>query len=94
MFEIRTEAQRDWVEQKIEEFLPKVKDGTPQDDPEYIQLVTWSEMLADYDDIHYPFLRIASVSLRLSAQRPSKRASRKSISAICSRCARLISTNS
>ena len=56
MFEIRTEAQRDWVEQKIEEFLPKVKDGTPEDNPNVIQLLTWSYLLADYDDLHYPHL--------------------------------------
>ena len=56
MFEIRTEAQRDWVEQKIEKFLPKVKDGTPEDDPNVIQLLTWSYLLADYDDLHYPHL--------------------------------------
>ena len=54
MTKIENEAQYEWAVSKVEELLPLVDDDTPQDDPNYIELVLLSNMVADYEEIHYP----------------------------------------
>ena len=53
MTKIENEAQYEWAVSKVEELLPLVDDDTPQDDPNYIELVLLSNMVADYEEIHY-----------------------------------------
>lgn len=53
MTKIENESQYLWAEQRVEELLPLVKDNTPTDDPNYIELVLLSNLLADYSDEHY-----------------------------------------
>ena len=54
MTKIENEAQYEWAVSKVEKLLPLVDDDTPQDDPNYIELVLLSNMVADYEEIHYP----------------------------------------
>ena len=53
MTKIENEAQYLWAEKRVEELLPLVNDNTPTDDPNYIELVLLSNLLADYSDEHY-----------------------------------------
>lgn len=40
---------------RIDELLPLTwQDGTPEDSPENIELELLSELVAEYEDIHYP----------------------------------------
>ena len=54
MTKIENEAQYDWAMNRIEELLPFVDDDTPTNDPKYIELVLISNLVADYEDEHYP----------------------------------------
>ena len=40
---------------RIEELLPLVNDETPTDDTNYLELDMISDMVEEYEDIHYPF---------------------------------------
>lgn len=40
--------------QRIEELLRVVNENTPQDDINSVELVLLSNLVADYEDIHYP----------------------------------------
>lgn len=42
---------------RVEELLPLVNDNTPTDDPNYIELVRLSNMVADYDEVHFSLFR-------------------------------------
>lgn len=39
--------------QRVEELLPLINDDTPTDDPNYIELVRLSNMVADYEEVHF-----------------------------------------
>ena len=39
---------------RIEELLPLVNDNTPVDDPNYLELDMISDMVEEYEDVHYP----------------------------------------
>lgn len=54
MTKIENEAQYEWAMNRIEELLPFVNDETPTDDPRYIELVLISNLVGDYEDVHYP----------------------------------------
>ena len=54
MTKIESEAQYEWALARIEELLPKVNKETPDDDPNSIELYLISDLVADYEDIHYP----------------------------------------
>ena len=43
--------------QRVEDLLPLVNDSTPTDDPNYIELVRLSNMVADYDEVHFSLCR-------------------------------------
>lgn len=50
---IENEAQYEWAEKRVEELLPLVNDNTPEDDPNYIELVLLSNLVSDYSEEHY-----------------------------------------
>lgn len=54
MTQIKTKAQYKWAMDKIEELLPLVDDNTPTTDKNYIELELLSNLVADYEDVHYP----------------------------------------
>lgn len=54
MTKIENETQYQWALNRIEELLPFVNDETPTDDPKYIELVLVSNLIGDYEDVHYP----------------------------------------
>ena len=51
---IENETQYKWAMARIDELLPKVNDNTPDDDPNSIELYLLSELVEEYEDIHYP----------------------------------------
>ena len=53
MTKIENEVQYAWAEQRVEALLPLVNDETPEDDPNYIELVLLSNLVADYSEEHY-----------------------------------------
>ncbi len=53
MAHIENERQYKWALARVEELLPLVKEETPMDDPNIIELTLLSELVADYSDIHY-----------------------------------------
>lgn len=53
MTKIENEDQYVWAERRVEELLPLVNDSTPTDDPNYIELVLLSNIVADYSEEHY-----------------------------------------
>ncbi len=53
MTKIENKAQYEWAESRVEELLTKVNNDTPETDPNYIELVLLSNLIADYSDAHY-----------------------------------------
>lgn len=53
MTKIENENQYNWAVSRVEELLPLVNDNTPETDPNYIELVLLSNLVADYSDEHY-----------------------------------------
>ncbi len=53
MTKIDNEQQYEWAVSRVEELLPLVKEDTPTSDPNYIELVLLSNLVADYSDEHY-----------------------------------------
>ena len=51
---IENETQYNWAMARIEQLLPKVSNDTPDDDPNSIELYLLSDLVAEYEDIHYP----------------------------------------
>ena len=54
MAKIITELAYKEAMERIEELLPLVDDNTPLDDKNLIELELLSNLVADYDDEHYP----------------------------------------
>jgi HTH-type transcriptional regulator/antitoxin HigA len=55
MVQIKTEAQYNAALARIEELLPLTwGDDVPEDSPENLELALLSDLVADYEDIHYP----------------------------------------
>ena len=54
MTRIENEAQYNSAMQRINELLEIVNDDTPADDVRSVELVLLSNLVADYEDIHYP----------------------------------------
>lgn len=54
MTKIQNQAQYLWAESRVEELLPFIYDGMPQDDPLYIEFVLLGSLVADYSEEHYP----------------------------------------
>ena len=53
MTRIENKAQYEWAIARVEELLPVVGENTPQDDPNSIELVLLSNLVADYSDEHF-----------------------------------------
>lgn len=51
---IENETQYDAALARIDELLPLVSDDTPIDDLACVELVKISNLVADYEDVHYP----------------------------------------
>ncbi|MDY6241804.1 MAG: helix-turn-helix domain-containing protein [Prevotella sp.] len=49
-----TKGQYEFAEQRIEELLPLVNDDTPLDDPKCVELTLMSDIVEEYEKIHYP----------------------------------------
>ena len=54
MAQIKSEAAYRAALKRIEELLPLVNDETPTDDTNYLELDMISDMVEEYEDIHYP----------------------------------------
>jgi len=54
MAQIKSEAAYRAAMRRIEELLPLVNDDTPVDNPNYLELDMLSDMVEEYEDIHYP----------------------------------------
>ncbi len=54
MTKIENESQYQAAMQRVEELLRVVDDTTPQDDVNNVELVLLSNLVADYEDEHYP----------------------------------------
>ena len=50
MTKIENQAQYEWAVKRVEELLPLVKDDTPLNDPNSIELELLSNLVADYSD--------------------------------------------
>ncbi|MDO5130759.1 MAG: XRE family transcriptional regulator [Prevotellaceae bacterium] len=54
MAHIKNEAAYRVALQRIDELLPLVDDETPTSDKNYIELDMLSDMVEEYEEIHYP----------------------------------------
>lgn len=50
---LENESQYNWAISRVEEFLSLVNDNTPENDPNYIELVLLSNLVADYSEEHF-----------------------------------------
>lgn len=57
MEKIDNKQQFDEAVKRVEALLPLISDDMPTDDPNYIEFVRLSNMVADYDEIHYSVFR-------------------------------------
>ena len=53
MTKIENQTQYEWAVKRVEELLPLVKDDTPLDDPNSIELELLSNLVADYSEEHF-----------------------------------------
>ena len=68
MARIKSEEEYRKLMQRIEELLEVVDDDTPTDDINYIELDALSDLVEEYEDIHYPIGRpslVDTIKLRL-----------------------------
>ena len=54
MAQIKNEAAYRAAMKRVDELLPLVTDNTPTDDANYLELDMLSDMIEEYEDIHYP----------------------------------------
>ena len=54
MAQIKSEAAYRAAMKRIDELLKVVNDSTPADDPNYLELDMISDMVEEYEDVHYP----------------------------------------
>lgn len=65
---IKNETQYNAIMKRIDQLLEMVDDNTPEDNPEYIELMLLTDLVESYEDEHYPIenpLWIKSLSLIL-----------------------------
>lgn len=55
MTKIENQTQYEWAVKRVEELLPLVKDDTPLDDPNSIELELLSNLVADYSEEYFSF---------------------------------------
>lgn len=54
MAKIKSENAYKAALKRIDQLLPLVNDNTPQDDPNYLELDMISDMVEEYEAVHYP----------------------------------------
>ncbi|MBD5242316.1 MAG: helix-turn-helix domain-containing protein [Bacteroides sp.] len=54
MVRIENEAQYMGALKRVEDLMLKLSDDTPKEDPEMIELVLLGNLVADYEEEHYP----------------------------------------
>jgi len=54
MATIKTKQQYDKAVERIEELLRVVSNDTPPDDKDFVELDLLSDLVADYETVHYP----------------------------------------
>ena len=68
MAQIKSEKEYRKLMQRIEQLLEVVDDDTPRDDINYIELDALSDLVEEYEDVHYPISKptlIEVIKLRL-----------------------------
>ena len=68
MAQIKNEAAYRAALNRIDDLLPLVNDDTPADDRYYLELDMLSDMVEEYEDIHYPISKpslVEVIKLRL-----------------------------
>ena len=68
MAQIKSEKEYRKLMQRIEELLEVVDDETPKDDINYIELDMLSDLVEEYEDVHYPIGKpslVDTIRLRL-----------------------------
>lgn len=63
MTRIENETQYSAVMERVEELLQIVGEETPSDDRNSVELVLLSNLLADYEDVHYPIKKPSLISV-------------------------------
>lgn len=53
MIKIENNSQYEWAISRVEELLSLVNDNTPENDPNYIELILLSNLVADYSEEHF-----------------------------------------
>ena len=53
MTKIENQTQYEWAVKRVEDLLPLVKDDTPLNDPNSIELELLSNLVADYSEEHF-----------------------------------------
>ena len=51
---IKNEIQYNAILKRIDQLLEVVDDNTPEDNPEYIELMLLTDLVESYEDEHYP----------------------------------------
>ena len=51
---IKNETQYNAIMKRIDQLLEMVDDNTPEDNPEYIELMLLTDLVESYEDEHYP----------------------------------------
>jgi hypothetical protein len=51
---IKNEIQYNAIMKRIDQLLEVVDDNTPEDNPEYIELMLLTDIVESYEDEHYP----------------------------------------
>lgn len=57
MIKIENNSQYEWAISRVEELLSLVNDNTLENDPNYIELILLSNLVADYSEEHFRFKR-------------------------------------
>lgn len=63
MTRIENETQYSAVMERVEELLQIVGEETPSDDRNSVELVLLSNLVADYEDVHYPIKKPSLISV-------------------------------
>ena len=63
MTQIENEMQYRSIMERIEELLKVVDDNTPENDRNNVELMLLSNLVADYEDIHYPVSKPSLVEI-------------------------------
>ena len=54
---IKNETQYNAIMKRIDQLLEMVNDNTPEDNPEYIELMLLTDLVESYEDEQYPIER-------------------------------------